>query len=382
MILVNMRKTIGIVLTALFLFLNTQVSQAGVQDSIGVEKKDGKRFVLHRLDAKETLYALSRKYGVSVDEIKKANTDVNLNELKVGQVVRVPSPEKTTNATVGKGSSSTHIVIPGETLYSIAKKYNVSVEDMKKMNPSAASGLSIGDELQIPGKPVEAVLKRNDTQVTSTTTTTTSNTSHTVAAGETFYSISRKYNVSVDDLKSWNPETTAGLRVGQVLKLTPIVVKLETPPATIIEKPKPVILVEDVKKDPVAETKKQPVTQTTPPDTILTKEQEQEKKYLDSMARIKVQPNGEFKKVTETGFAEIIDGGDTDKYLALHKTAPVGTIIQVINEGNNQRIFVRVIGKLPANGLNDRVVLKISKKAFERLAGVDKKIPVTLSYIM
>ncbi|HSZ73077.1 MAG TPA: hypothetical protein VK750_10420, partial [Cytophagaceae bacterium] len=76
------------------------------------------------------------------------------------------------------------------------------------------------------------------------------------------------------------------------------------------------------------------------------------------------------------------DGGDSDKYLAMHKTAPVGTIIQVINEGNNQRIFVRVIGKLPANGLNDRVVLKISKKAFERLAGVDKKIPVTLSYIM
>lgn len=379
MILVNMRKTIGIVLTALFLFLNTQVSQAGVQDSIGVEKKDGKRFVLHRLEAKETLYALSRKYGVGVDDIKKANTDVNINELKVGQVLRVPSPEKTTNASIGKGSSSTHIVITGETLYSIAKKYNVSVDDMKKLNPTAANGLSIGDELLIPGKPVEAVIKRNDTPVI-TSPTNASNTSHTVASGETFYSISRKYNVSVDDLKSWNPETTAGLKVGQVLKLTPIVVKLDTPVTT--EKPKPVIIVDEVKKDPVVETKKEPVVQTTPPDTILTKEQEQEKKYLDSMANIKVQPNGEFKKVTETGFAEIIDGGDTDKYLALHKTAPVGTIIQVINEGNNQRIFVRVIGKLPANGLNDRVVLKISKKAFERLAGVDKKIPVTLSYIM
>ncbi|MBC7486325.1 MAG: LysM peptidoglycan-binding domain-containing protein [Cytophagaceae bacterium] len=379
MIFVNMKKTIGVVLMALFLLLNTQASQAGVEDSIGVEKKDGKRFVLHRLDAKETLYALSRRYGASVDDIKKANADVNLSELKVGQVLRVPSPEKSVNTT--KPSSSTHIVITGETLYSIAKKYNVSVDEMKKLNPTAANGLSIGDELLIPGKaPVEQVIKRGDAPV-STTVTNPSTTSHTVAPGETLYSISRKYNVSVDDLKAWNPETSAGLKVGQVLKLTPIVVKLDTPPTTEKQKP-PVIVVAEVKKDPVVETKKDPAQVTPPPDTVLTKEQEQEKRYLDSMANIRVQPNGEFKKVTETGFAEIIDGGDTDKYLALHKTAPTGTIIQVINEGNNQRIFVRVIGKLPTNGLNDRVVLKISKKAFERLAGVDKKIPVTLSYIM
>lgn len=375
MILVNMKRTIGVILMALFLLLNTQVSQAGVQDSIGVEKKDGKRFVLHRLEAKETLYALSRKYGVSVDEIKKANADVNINELKVGQVLRVPSPEKTTAA---NKNTSTHIVIAGETLYSIAKKYNVSVDEMKKINPTAVSGISIGDELLIPGKPVEDVIKRNDTPVNTTPTNTNANVSHTVAAGETLYSISRKYNVSVDDLKTWNQETSSGLKIGQVLKLTPVVVKLDTPPT---EK-KPIIIVDEVKKDPVLEPKKDPAQVTAPPDTVLTKEQEQEKKYLDSMARIRVQPNGEFKKVSETGFAEIIDGGDTDKYLALHKTAPVSTIIQVINEGNNQRIFVRVIGKLPANGLNDRVVLKISKKAFERLAGVDKKIPVTLSYIM
>lgn len=379
MILVNMKKTTGTFLMALFLLLNAQVLKAGVQDSIGVEKKDGKRFVLHRLEAKETLYGLSRKYGVSVDEIKKANAGVNLNDLKIGQVLRVPSPDKSASASNTDKPKTTHIVITGETLYSIAKKYNVSVDEMKKINPNAANGLSIGDELLIPGQPIGETVKRNDTPV-STPTTPAAGT-HTVAAGETLYSISRKYNVSVDDLKSWNPEAASAVKVGQVLKLTPIVAKVETPDDN---KPKTPVtnLDQAVKKEPVVETKKEPATQTTPPDTVLTKEQEQEKRYLDSMANIRVQPNGEFKKVTETGFAEVIDGGDSDKYLALHKTAPIGTIIQVINEGNNQRIFVRVIGKLPANGLNDRVVLKISKKAFERLAGVDKKIPVTLSYIM
>jgi LysM repeat protein len=379
MILVNMKKTIGILFMALFLLLHTEVAQAGVQDSIGVEKKDGKRFVLHRLEAKETLYALSRKYSVALDDIKKSNADINLNELKVGQVLRIPSPEKNTN-TSATTSTSTHIVIAGETLYSIAKKYNVSVVEMKKINPNAVNGLNIGDELLIPEKTTEAIITRGDTPIITTATTPASTTSHTVASGETLYSISRKYNLSVADLKTWNPETSAGLRVGQVLKLTPGVAKLDIPPTD--QQKMPVLVVEEVKKDPVVEIKKDPVQQVTPSDTVLTKEQEREKKYLDSMANIRVQPNGEFKKVTETGFAEIIDGGDTDKYLALHKTAPVGTIIQVINEGNNQRIFVRVIGKLPVNGLNDRVVLKISKKAFERLAGVDKKIPVTLSYIM
>jgi LysM repeat protein len=384
MTLVNMKKTIGTIFMTLFLLLNAQLSEAGVQDSIGVEKKDGKRYVLHRLEAKETLYALSRKYGVGIDEIKKANTDINTSELKIGQVVRIPSPEKNINTAITDKPKSTHIVIAGETLYSIAKKYNVSVDEMKKNNPNAANGLSIGDELLIPGQPIGETVKRNDTPVTSQNNP--SATTHTVATGETLYSISRKYNVSVDDLKAWNTEASAGLKVGQVLKLTPVVAKVDTPVNN--DKPKTPItnMDEAVKKDPVVEAKKDPVqviTQpTTPPDTVLTKEQEQEKRYLDSMANIRVQPNGEFKKVTETGFAEVIDGGDSDKYLAMHKTAPVGTIIQVINEGNNQRIFVRVIGKLPANGLNDRVVLKISKKAFERLAGVDKKIPVTLSYIM
>lgn len=56
-------------------------------------------------------------------------------------------------------------------------------------------------------------------------------------------------------------------------------------------------------------------------------------------------PTDNFNKVTESGFAEVIEGNsDSPKYLALHKTAPVGTIIQVKNEANGQKLFVRVIG--------------------------------------
>ena len=352
------------------MFLLAGVSYAGIQDSIGVEKKDGKRYVLHRIEAKETLYALSKKYGASVDEIKKANAEVDINDLKIGQVVRVPREEKSVPKQNVSNSKSTHIVIAGETLYSISRMYNVSVDELKKANPKiATSNMSIGDEINIPGG---VVVENKTTTTPQINNAVKAGTTHKVAAGETLYSISKKYNVSVVELKKFNPEVaTSGLKIGQTLLLTSVVKNDE------------IIIAENKinKNNPKKEDAPEAVV-TVAPDTILTTEQEMEKKYLDSMSNIKVVPNGEFKKITETGFAEVIEGGESDKYLAMHKTAPVGTIIQVINESNSQRIFVRVIGKLPANGMNDKVVLKISKKAFLRLAGVDKKIPVTLSYIM
>lgn len=349
------------------LFWSLGYSFAGVQDSIGVEKKDGKRYVLHRIEAKETLYALSKKYGTSVEDIKKANTDVDINDIKIGQVIRVPRELKTVTPKANTTSkSATHIVIAGETLYSISRKYNVSVDELKKANPGLdVTNISIGDEVKIPGV---ATVENQSTTASNTTNPTT----HKVVAGETLYSISKKYNLSVEDVKKMNPDVAAnGLKIGQTLTLSGAAKTDE-------------IITAETKIKDVTTTKTEVTTKQETPvsDTILTSEQEMEKKYLDSMSNIKIVPNGEFKKVTETGFAEVIEGGDTDKYLALHKTAPVGTIIQVINEANSQRIFIRVIGKLPANGLNDKVVLKISKKAFSRLAGVDKKIPVTLSYIM
>ena len=59
----------------------------------------------------------------------------------------------------------------------------------------------------------------------------------------------------------------------------------------------------------------------------------------------------------------------------------MGTIMQIRNEMNEQIVFVRVVGAVPNTGDNDKVVVKISKKAFDRLGAVDKRFPVELSYI-
>lgn len=79
----------------------------------------------------------------------------------------------------------------------------------------------------------------------------------------------------------------------------------------------------------------------------------------------------------EGGLAELIEGTDGNrKYLALHRTAKVGTILKVRNELNNREVFVRVRGELPNIGANTNVIIKISKSAYDRLGAIDPKFRV------
>ncbi len=280
----------------LVLFITLSDVFAGVQDSIGIEKKDSKVFVLHKADPKETLYSISRKYKVTVDEITKNNPELSAG-LKVGQIIRIPykgsvatvsSPAKTSvsASTSSGGPGGTHTVEPKETLYSLSRKYNVTIDEIRKANPGLTD-LKVGQTINIPGK----------------------------SGGASTANASSKSEVKKDELK-----TTSS--------------------------PKPAA------------------------------------KNNNGQESVFVPPTDNFNKVTESGFAEVIEGNsDSPKYLALHKTAPVGTIIQVKNEANGQKLFVRVIGKLQNGNVEDKVIIKISQKAYERLSGVDKKMPVQISYI-
>jgi LysM repeat protein len=89
----------------------------------------------------------------------------------------------------------------------------------------------------------------------------------------------------------------------------------------------------------------------------------------------------DIKKKIETGIAELIDVPDNSgKFLALHRTAPIGTLVLVKNLTNNQSIWVKVIGRLP-NGDN-KVIIKLSPKAFEKLNAVDKRVRAEISYLL
>jgi rare lipoprotein A (peptidoglycan hydrolase) len=88
-----------------------------------------------------------------------------------------------------------------------------------------------------------------------------------------------------------------------------------------------------------------------------------------------------YTRVVETGFAEAIDGdGNSKKHLCLHKTAPIGSILQVRNEMNGQSVFVKVVGKLPETGSNEKLIIRISRQAYDRLMATGKRFPVEVSY--
>ena len=84
---------------------------------------------------------------------------------------------------------------------------------------------------------------------------------------------------------------------------------------------------------------------------------------------------------TEDGIGAVIDNSGTDKYLALHKTAPVGTIMEVKNMVNGQTVYVRVIGQLPDTGENDNVLVRLSPRAVAKLGTTDAKFRVETSYV-
>lgn len=140
------------------------------------------------------MYSIARKYNVTVNDLINYN-NLKSNILSIGQQIRIPS--STTN--VGETSSNIYTVKSGDSLYSIARKYNVTVNDLMKYNNLTSNLLNIGQQIRIP-------------------TSGTSNT-YTVKSGDSLYSIAKKYNTTVDRLKSKNNLTSNLLSIGQVLNV-------------------------------------------------------------------------------------------------------------------------------------------------------------------
>jgi len=180
---------------------------------------------------------------------------------------------------------------------------------------------------------------------------------HTVEAGETLYAVARRYNVSVQQLRDWNSLTKDEVKVGQILFVAqPMNTQQVVTTPEVQTKP---IVVEPVKTEVKTEVKQPEVKETI--------------KISERVAGS--------DEIKEGGLAELIEGTDGNrKYLALHRTAKVGTILKVRNELNNREVFVRVAGPLPDVASNNNVVIKISKSAYDRLGAIDPRFRVEVTY--
>lgn len=148
--------------------------------------EDTEKYIIQKGD---TLYSIAQKFNTTVDRLKELN-NLTSNTLVIGSTLLVP---KRITA-----SGTTYTVKRGDTLYGIAQAFNISVEELKKANNLTSNVLSIGQVLTIP--------KTEENYIT-----------YTVKKGDTLYSIARNYDVSVNELMQLNNLSSSVLTVGQTL---------------------------------------------------------------------------------------------------------------------------------------------------------------------
>ena len=192
----------------LFFFLSIgYFSIASVCDSVESRSINGKQTIIHKVEKGETFYALSKRYHLTVEQIKKANG--NIETLGIGTLLKLPN--NTFVPTQAEGT--THIVKPKETLFAIARQHKISVRQVQEWNHLSSYAINVGQTLIVAHGSSEL-----DTPTKTTKISKPKGIYHTVQKGETLYSVSKKYSISVRELKDWNNiKDGTGISIGTKL---------------------------------------------------------------------------------------------------------------------------------------------------------------------
>lgn len=205
-------------LTLFFIFSVLSFILIGQTKSTDIKTINGKKYYIHKVEKGQSLYAIAKTYGMDVNSILAEN-DEAIDGLKNGQELKIPfeSLMPKQNQTIDTNKYVYHRVSKGETIYGITKKYSIDDKKLASFNPTITGGLKEGEYIIVGEKKRNGLVKPVLNTVTSSTLAT--NDTYTVLQGETLYGISKKLNVSQDDLIKWNPELKDGVKQGQVLKI-------------------------------------------------------------------------------------------------------------------------------------------------------------------
>lgn len=225
--------------------------------------------IKHTVVSGESIYSIAKKYDVSESDIYELNPKSKGALLQLKTVLLIPnkkSKSKSNNeVSSSKNATETHIVESGESLYKIAKKYDISLEKLKELNPDIKpESIQIGDKIVVSAKKVKEAPKEKETpkenkpKETKTVvaevanpvnpvnmdanlcTDELGNKVHTVTKGETLYRLSKKYKVSVKDLEEMNPEIIANLPIGYEVVIKKGDIELAKHQNEIVNSPKEV----------------------------------------------------------------------------------------------------------------------------------------------
>lgn len=171
-------------------------------------------FTIYTVRIGDTLYSIAKKNNTTVNKIKELN-NLESDTLVVGQQLKIPYNTMLDEAF--DNDYLIYVVKSGDSLYSIAKKYNMSVQKLIEINDLKSNIITVGQQLK--------VIVQNDNAIPIGSTcygegyVEPTYITYTVKKGDNLYNIAKKYNVSVDSIKALNNLTNDALSIGQVLKI-------------------------------------------------------------------------------------------------------------------------------------------------------------------
>jgi LysM repeat protein len=183
---------------------------------------NNKVYYIHTVLKGQTLYSISKAYEVTQEEIKNANPQVDVYNLRDGLAIRIPDskPKQVAVYPQNREDFIAHTVKRGQTVYSLSRKYDITEDVIYYYNPWAREGIRPDQTIWIPRK-------KEMLDISKTARTNDSFYLYTVKEKDTLYSISKTYGVDITDIINANPELRSGLRSGQILKIPKIEI-LET----------------------------------------------------------------------------------------------------------------------------------------------------------
>ena len=315
-------KNLAVVL--LLSSLSSPLFARTLSDSVGVENQNGKMVILHKLDPKDNYYSIARRYNVRPKEVMDYNNNA---KMQIGAIIKVP-----TDRPFASNNTPVKTALPAN---------------------------------QPNTKPAQNAATNTNTGNTSASTNS-EYTQYKVSQGETLYAISKRFQVKVDDIISWNNLKSNNLNAGQMLQI-----KRQVEPQVAATVP------------PVITT---PSTQTP---TTVVKDNTMKRDSTrvigsDSSSSNRRLPNNRYglTEKNEKGTAVWISDPNLDpkKKYVLHRTAPVGTIIKITNPNTNRTTFAKVVGSFTENETNKDAIVVMTKDVAESLGAIDKRFYVNLSY--
>ena len=163
----------------------------------------------HKVKRKETLYSISKIYNVTVDDLKKHNNRLYSENLRKGDRINIPKYDKVNTTTTLENTLRSYQVQPKEGKWRIAYKFGITVDELEKLNPKIADTLQVGQKINVPN-----IANNEEKEIDEEFGY------YTVVPREGFFALKRKLGLSQEEIEELNPELKeGGLKAGMIIKV-------------------------------------------------------------------------------------------------------------------------------------------------------------------